>query len=270
MSDIKRNLILNTDSFGANENGAVDLVILHGLFGSGDNWRANARQLSGDRRIHLMDLRNHGDSPHDDSMTYPQMADDVIATCDQLQLERVNLLGHSMGGKVAMQIAQQYPDRLKKLVIVDISPRAYEAHHTSVFTAMHDLQSALSSAAPLSRKQADSVLARHIDDAGLRAFLLKSLRRNQHGGHELKINLAAIAAGYDNIRAAVQCQQPFHNPVLFIKGELSDYLTEADRKPIAAMFPNAQMKVIGGAGHWPHAEKASAVNGVLSRFLGQP
>ncbi len=239
-----------------------DLVILHGLFGDHQNWSTQARTLSEKFTVHSLDLRNHGRSPHDDQMDYAAMAADVAFTCDQLHIDSTRLIGHSMGGKVAMQLCQTQPERVDQLVVVDIAPRQYPPHHSDVLTGLR----ALADDPPTSRGQADASLARHVADAGVRAFLLKNLQRNGNG-FELRINLDTIERHYSRIAAAVDAGNAYTGPTLFIKGELSDYLKADDRDAIIARFPKSRLKVIGGAGHWPHAEKPAIVSKILMDFL---
>ncbi|MEM7256303.1 MAG: alpha/beta fold hydrolase, partial [Pseudomonadota bacterium] len=158
-------LHLHTDSIGT----GPDLVILHGLFGSGENWRNQARKLSAHFTVHSMDARNHGDSPHQPAMSYPLMADDVIATCNHLQLDRICLLGHSMGGKTAMQIALKKPELIDRLIIVDIGPQQYPHHHDRIVQGLQTLQRSPAA----SRRAADEHLSAYVEDKFVRAFLLK-------------------------------------------------------------------------------------------------
>jgi esterase len=238
------------------------LIILHGLFGDHQNWSSQARTLADKFTVHTLDLRNHGRSEHSPQMNYPSMAADVALTCKQLQIYKTHLIGHSMGGKVAMQLSQSHPTLIERLAIVDIAPRRYPAHHGDVLSGLR----ALSDHPPGSRSEADETLAHYVDDAGIRAFLLKNLQRTD-SGFGLRINLDTIEASYPDIAAGIDLASPFSGPTLFIKGEQSDYLQASDREAIEAGFPNARLKVIGGAGHWPHAEKPNTVSKILMDFL---
>ena len=243
-----------------------DLVILHGLFGSGENWRSQAKRLATQFTVHSMDARNHGDSPHTASISYPQMAADVAATCASLGIERTHIIGHSMGGKTAMQLALQQPQLINRLIVVDIGPGQYPHHHRNVIDGLTAVQqSAISS-----RRDADSLLAQHVDNAAVRAFLLKNLQRTADNRYQLKINLEVIAGQYEHIAAAVGASDNtarFDGPVLFIKGAESDYLQPSDRDTILTRFPNTSLKTIDGAGHWPHSEKPDVVYKIISDFL---
>ncbi len=245
-----------------------DLVILHGLFGSGENWRSQAKKLAPDFTVHCMDLRNHGDSPHSPVMNYPAMAADVIHTCEQSGLSSFHLLGHSMGGKTAMQLALTHPSVIKKLIIVDIGPKQYPHHHAAILEGMGELQAAGANKLLESRRAADTLLATTVENTATRSFLLKNLQRTDSGHYELRINLDAIVKGYDDIAAAIApTTEPRHEPTLFIKGGESDYLQTSDQAGLVALFPGAKLKAIGGAGHWPQSEKPDVVYKIIHDFL---
>ena len=240
-----------------------DLVILHGLFGDLNNWKAIARRLSTQFRVHCMDLRNHGDSPHTSGMTYTEMADDVAHTCRSLDIAGTRVIGHSMGGKTAMQLALNNADLVERLAVVDIGPRQYAHHHDSILDGLQRL----SGTALESRKQADTILQPFAPDTGVRSFLLKNLTRGEDGSYKLRVNIDEIAARYPDIANSIQSDEKYNGPVLFIKGAESDYLTEADRAPIAKLFSNPSLKTIDGAGHWPHSEKPDVIYKILVDFL---
>jgi len=256
-------VLLHSQTIGVS--GADNVVILHGLFGDLNNWKAMANRLSAEFQVHCMDLRNHGASPHSDGMTYAQMAADVAFTCEQLQITRTHLIGHSMGGKAAMQLAlaSQHTDLIERLVVVDISPRRYEHHHNSIIEGLQ----ALAASAPASRGEADKLLEPYVAEAAIRSFLLKNLKRTDAGDYRLRINIDEIALRYDDIADAVSSDHKFDKPTLFIKGIDSNYLTEKDRAPINALFSAPAIKTIDGAGHWPHSEKPDVLFKVLSDFL---
>lgn len=239
------------------------LIILHGLFGSWENWRAQIKRLAEHYDTLAVDLRNHGGSPHEEAIDYPLMAADVVELMDRLGIEQAMLLGHSMGGKVAMQLALDHPQRVQKLIVADIAPVAYPRHHDEVFKGLFSV--------PLdrirSRTEADAWLAKQIKDQGVRAFLLKNLVRSREGQFGWKMNLDALYAAYDRISAAPSGEGPYTGPVLFIKGGRSDYLKAEYAERIRALFPHASFKVIEGAGHWLHAEKPTAFNRLVENFL---
>jgi len=242
----------------------MPLVMLHGLFGSADNWRGRALVYASDRTIVSIDLRNHGSSAHDNVMNYPLMAADVVATLDAQNIDQCVLLGHSMGGKVAMELACHYPERVERLVIVDIAPRAYAPHHQKIIDAMLsiDLEQLEK------RNDAEHRLKEVEEDAVVRWFLLKSLVREQQDlDYSWQFNLQAIADNYESISAALDLQRPYIGQTLFIKGALSDYLGDTDRALVKQFFPNIGLKIIDAAGHWPHAEKPAVFDHLLLNFL---
>jgi len=243
---------------------ALPLVLLHGLFGSADNWRGRALVYASDRTVVSLDLRNHGASANDNAMNYPLMAADVVATLDAQNIDQCVLLGHSMGGKVAMELACNYPERVERLVIVDIAPRAYAPHHQKLIDAMLSIDLTQLQ----KRSDAEHILKEVEEDPGVRWFLLKSLvREQQDQDYFWEFNLPAIADNYENLSAAVDLQRPFTGETLFIKGALSDFLGDSDRDLIKQFFPNIGLKIIDAAGHWPHAEKPAVFDHVLLKFL---
>ena len=256
---------LYCDSIGA----GTDVVILHGLFGSGENWRSQAKRLAADFRVHSMDLRNHGASPHASQMNYPAMAADVLATCEKLGLKQIHLIGHSMGGKTAMQLALNNPALVKGLIIVDIAPKQYPHHHQQILKGLARLQLLSQQNNLPSRSVADSQLEDFVNNREVRSFLLKNLQRNDSGNYQLRINLDAITEHYNDIAAALapHLPSPRQQPTLFIKGANSNYLQAADQESVLALFPTAKLKTIAGAGHWPHSEKPDVVFKIIHDFL---
>lgn len=246
-------------SYGAGE----PLVILHGLFGSRDNWHTLSRKLGARYHVFAVDQRNHGDSPHDERVDYPALADDLRGFVEQHGLHTINLLGHSMGGKTAMQFALSYPAYLARLVVADIAPRAYPPHHDDILDAM----CALDLATLQTRHQLDQALAARIADTATRQLIMKNAARDDNGAFHWKVNLDAIQRNYADIAAAVAGGAPFHKPTLFIRGERSDYIADADAPQIRALFPEAQFVTLAGAGHWLHAEKPAEFFDMLTQFL---
>ncbi len=254
-------VLLNSKSTG--KYGAQNVVILHGLFGDLNNWRAQADRLAEHYRVHSMDLRNHGASPHVAGMTYSQIAADVAFTCDSMKITSTHIIGHSMGGKTAMQLALSRPNLVDRLVVVDIGPRRYPHHHNNIIQGLQQLNATSLN----SRTQADELLQHFVAESGTRSFLLKNLKRSQNNEYRLRVNLDEIVSGYDDIADHITSDTPFEKPVLFIKGAESDYLTEADRAPIAALFTQPALKTIAGASHWPHSEKPDVIYKILADFL---
>ncbi len=238
------------------------LVILHGLFGQSDNWATLARAWSNQFRVIIIDQRNHGQSPHEAAFSYELMADDLAETLDILNLESVQLIGHSMGGKTAMFFAQKYPQRLTKLIVADIAPRAYAPHHGEIIAALKTL--------PLERlkdrNSADNELAKGIPDFGTRQFLLKNLYRNDSGGFSWRFNLEAISAQISEVGKAMP-DSIVETPTLFVRGSKSKYITDQDQRDIAHQFTNVRFETISDAGHWLHAEQPEAFGKVVLDFL---
>ena len=243
------------------------LLVMHGLFGSLGNWGWHSKQLSEDYTVYGVDLRNHGQSPHSDALSYPLMAQDMLAFMDREGIDSASLIGHSMGGKVAMQMALLAPERVDKLVVVDIAPVDYggPTDHTDVIAGME----AVAAAKPKKRTEADALLAEHIAEEGVRQFIMTNLVREQGGQYSWRLNLAAIKANYDLLRRRPEGDGPFEGEVLFIKGANSDYIKADYRDSILALFPASQVKVIMDAGHWVHAEKPEVLLRIVREFLGQ-
>ena len=225
------------------------LLILHGLLGSSDNWTTVARDLAEFYTVYALDLRNHGRSFHSDHFQYPVMADDVKLFIEQQGVEKVSLIGHSMGGKTAMQFAFLYPERLHKLVVVDIAPKAYPPHNLIAVDALLSLD--LTSVSRLS--QADAQLAPAIPNKSERLSHLKNLKRGENGAYGWQVNLEAIRRNYPFISDAMTAGS-YEKDCLFIRGVNSDYIQDADWEDILEIFPRAQLETIPNAGHWIHIE----------------
>lgn len=241
------------------------VIILHGLFGSHDNWLPVARLLQDRYRLLLPDLRNHGRSPHHDEMDYDVMAGDVHELIESLRLDSVALVGHSMGGKVAMNTALKWPESVSALVVVDIAPKHYEPRHTAILDAMLSLRLE----AFETRAQILEALAPGIPDIGVRQFLLKSLSRKDHGGYEWRLNLRAIAEHYSRINAQLPESNPWGGRALFLRGARSNYILPEDESIIRAFFPHARLHTVAEADHWVHADAPQAVAKAISSFFGE-
>ncbi|MBZ4022712.1 alpha/beta hydrolase [Rhodobacter sp. TJ_12] len=244
------------------------LVIAPGLFGSGRNWGVIAKNLSKERRVLALDLRNHGDSFWDESHTYPDMAAD-IAQVIEAEGRACDMLGHSMGGKAAMMLALTHPGLVDRLVVADIAPIAYS--HGATHEGLIDAMQGLKIDDLTSRTEADRRLAETVRDKGTRAFLLQSLELRD-GPVRWKLNLAALKAnlpailGWPDLPAEAQ---PFAGPSLFLSGALSNYLQAEAHEKIRALFPHADFQVIEGAGHWLHAERPRQVEAAIAAFLAR-
>ncbi|MEY2950555.1 MAG: alpha/beta fold hydrolase [Saprospiraceae bacterium] len=239
------------------------LIILHGLFGTLDNWKSIANHLSSHFQVFILDQRNHGKSPHISNMDLSSMANDIVAFMDQMNLPNAHIMGHSMGGKVAMQFAFDYPERLNKLIVLDIAPRAYQPGHLEILAALRDL--------PIhslkNRKEAEEKLFEKIKSTETVLFLLKNLSRNKLGGFEWKMNLPVITRDYIKLIDKIHAQLPHTGPVLFLKGNRSNYIREEDISGIKALFPITEIKTIQNAGHWIHAENPSDLLNHILHFL---
>ncbi|WP_419148943.1 alpha/beta fold hydrolase [Pseudoalteromonas 'SMAR'] len=254
-------MLLNFQQSGDPNNPCV--VVMHGLFGSLENLNVVAKALAPDFYVINIDLRNHGRSFHHVDMSYPDMANDVKALLDHLAITKAHLVGHSMGGKVAMQVAQSYPDLVAKLVVLDIAPVAYHSRHDAIIAALTEVQNASIN----SRAEADTIMAKHIETLGVRQFLLKSLAKSDAGEFSFRFNLDVIAEKYNAITANINETHSCLCDTLFIKGSESDYILPEHREAITQAFPNAKAKIIQGVGHWLHAEKPQAVNRSIIDFL---
>jgi esterase len=252
-------MILHTDITGQGQ----PLVLIHGLFGSYENLGVIARALHNEFQLINVDLRNHGRSPRADSMDYPQMAADVFETLDSLNIRQCAVLGHSMGGKVAMQMALSQPERVSKLILADISPVVNEPRHSRILQGL----AAIDLVGLQDRKQADLLLQPFVEELGVRQFLLKNLYKDPHDQFQWRINITALTENYQQLLAAPTATGPYTGNTLFIKGGNSDYVQAAHQPLIMTLFPNASAKIIQGTGHWLHAEKPAAFSKIVSDFL---
>ncbi len=240
------------------------LVILHGLFGSLDNWQSLGRKFADHFRVISPDLRNHGRSFHSPIHDYRAMTDDVLKLMDYLSIEKSNIIGHSMGGKVAMNLALHYPDRMNRVIVCDIAPVAYEDRHYKVFNALKT--------APLAGAEREAVadhLMKELEgDKGTVMFLMKSLIRDSSGlSFRWRFNLDALASNYPEISSGVSADSLYTGPVLFVKGADSEYISAETYPSIVATFPNHELEEIRAAGHWLHADQPDLFFQVCMSFL---
>lgn len=243
------------------------LVVLHGLFGSLENLGGISRPLSAQYRIIAVDLPNHGRSPWVEahSMSLSAMAASIVAVLDKENIASAHILGHSLGGKVAMELALAFPRRVKRLLIADIAPVAYGRRHDSVFAALNSLDLASFG----SRKEAELALRdgpRKIVEADVRLFLLKNLYKTSSGEYGWRMNLAVLEQAYPEFIGAPRDAE-FKGPVLFLKGEESDYILPAHRDEVLRRFPHSQLKSLQGCGHWLHAQKPEVFIRLCEKFL---
>lgn len=240
------------------------LIVLHGLFGSGTNWRSFAREMGRRWQVHLLDLRNHGQTAHGDSMTYPEMAEDLAAYLDEKGIDAAVIVGHSMGGKVAMRFALNAPRRVHRLVVVDIAPTVSAHDHVAVVTAMQNVD--LDKVER--REQASRALAEDIPQTELRQFLLQNLVA-EGSGYRWRINLDVLKANLPALSDFPPGNAGDHyaGPALFIRGQRSDYVPESAVPRIRELFSNAELVTIEDAGHWVHAEQPRAFLNAVEDFL---
>ncbi len=240
------------------------IVLIHGLLGSLDNLNMVARAFHKTHRVISVDLRNHGSSSHHADMSYATLANDVLETLDELEVTEFDLLGHSMGGKVAMLLALNEPQRVKRLIVADIAPTTYPERHNEIFTGLNSIPLAQIS----NRNDADEHLSKHVAEPGIRQFLLRNLSKSD-SGFRWKMNLSHIIANYHHVIGFPDINSQFNKPCLFIIGSESNYVDKSHQTRIASLFPQVKAKVIQGAGHWLHAEKTLIFNKLLRNFIEQ-
>lgn len=227
------------------------LLILHGFLGMSDNWKTLAGQMASEGfQLHILDLRNHGRSFHSDEFTYEAMVKDVLEYCQTNNLDKVSILGHSMGGKVAMFFATTYPEKVKKLIVADIGPKYYRPHHQDIMAGLN----AVDLTQKPDRSQVEEILKGYVSDFGTRQFLMKSLYWKEPGQLAFRFNLPVFNEQIDNIGKALPENAVFEKPTLFLRGGNSNYIKDEDFETIKHHFPNSEIKTIPNAGHWLHAE----------------
>ncbi|MAU41974.1 MAG: alpha/beta hydrolase [Kordiimonas sp.] len=249
---------LHYDEYGEGK----PLFILHGLFGSASNFRSLAKVFAAHMHVFCVDLRNHGQSPHGEDICYDTLAKDVIRLVDHIGADKINILGHSMGGKVAMQCALTYPDRIDSLIVGDIAPVYYPPHHSEIFAAFR----AVDEAGIIKRNDAETIMRDYVDDSGVRMFLLSNLRCDPDGRFRWRLNYPVLSDHYDDIAAAPE-GYPFDGKTLFIRGGRSEYIPTAYEPAIYDLFPAAAIETIAGAGHWLHAEKPVEFTNIIEKFI---
>ena len=238
------------------------LVILHGFLGTSDNWFSLGKQFSEHFTVYLIDLRNHGRSPHSEQFNYDLMANDLKELLDREQIENPFIIGHSMGGKVVMNYSKLFPDQFEKLIIVDISPRFYPVHHETIMEGLLSID--LSQLG--SRNDAETQLANYVKDPGVRQFLLKNLDRSK-GGFSWKANLKVLNEQIEEVGKEIYSENVTEKSVLFLAGDHSDYIKTSDRSQIKSMYPNSKILTIKNAGHWLHAEQPEVFYKSVNYFL---
>jgi pimeloyl-ACP methyl ester carboxylesterase len=239
-------------------------LIIHGFLGMSDNWKTLGLQFAQlGFQIHLLDMRNHGKSFHSDEFNYEIMVEDVKTYIDFHNLQDITLLGHSMGGKIAMLFATLYPEVVEKLIIADIGPKYYAPHHQSILAALN----AVDFSKKPSRGEVDEIITKHISDFGTKQFLLKNLYWKTPEQLDFRFNLAVFNIKISEIGTALPFENHFNKPVLFLRGGKSDYILDADFETILHHFPLAVIKTIPNAGHWLHAENPAAFYCEVEKFV---
>ena len=240
------------------------LLILHGFLGMSDNWKTIGLQFATNGfQVHLLDLRNHGRSFHSDEFSYELMVQDVYEYCLANNLEKINMIGHSMGGKTAMLFAVTYPERIEKLIIADIGPKFYPQHHQTILQGLN----AVDFSKKPSRSEVEEIMSHYITDFGTRQFLLKSLYWQEPGQLAFRFNLAVFNKKIEEIGKELPENAVFSKPTLFIRGGKSDYILNEDFENLKKHFPDSTIETIPDAGHWLHAENPKMFCKIASSFL---
>ncbi len=251
--------ILNSSS----EN--MPLIILHGLFGMSDNWKTLAKQFAEYWPVHIVDLRNHGDSFHADEMSLELMAEDLDQYLEYHNIEKCNLIGHSLGGKVAMTFTDLYTKKVNRLVVVDIGIKEYPPHHVKILEGLQSIDFKVDN----SRKKIDERLKVYIPEIEVRQFLMKNIERISKNKYGFKINLESIVNNYISLLLESKPSEKIQIPVLFIKGEFSDYIEAQEFTTIKNYYANAELVTIEETGHWVHAQNPNDFYDTVVSFLNE-
>jgi len=241
------------------------LLILHGFLGMGDNWKSLGNRFALDNEVHLIDQRNHGRSFHSDEFDYEVLVKDVLNYIQHYKLDKVNLLGHSMGGKTAMLFAVTYPEKVNKLIVADIAPKYYPSHHEQILEGLN----AIDFSKQRSRNDIERVLENYIPEFGIRQFLLKNVYRKSKDEFGFRFNLEAITTSYDEIGVQLPPLYQFDGATLFLRAENSGYITKEDEPLIKAHFAKAEVITVKNAGHWLHAENPDDFYDYVVSFLAK-
>ncbi len=240
------------------------LLILHGFFGMGDNWKSHANKLADDGfEVHLIDQRNHGRSFHTDAFSYDLLVEDLHNYIQHHNLDKVKLLGHSMGGKTVMLYAVKHPEFVDKLLVADIAPKEYPPHHQDIIKALNSVDFSKHK----TRKQVDEKLSELIPQVGVRQFLLKNTFWKEKEELAFRFNLSSLTANYDEVVKGLPSFTVFEGDTLFLSGAKSGYITKEDKHLISAHFPNSKIVSISNAGHWLHAENPTDFYNEVVSFL---
>ncbi|MET3732228.1 alpha/beta fold hydrolase [Moheibacter stercoris] len=259
--------ILHSKIYPQDENStsaSKDLLILHGLFGQSDNFATLAKQFASFYTVHTIDLRNHGRSFHSDDMSFEAMTEDILNYLNHHQIESCYLLGHSLGGRSVIEFAYEHPERVEKLIVADMAPKAYPPHHQGILKALNSVDFGQIE----KRSDVEDVLKNYIPDMGTRQFLLKNVYHTDEGNYAFRFNLNTLTEFYDKMVGGDLTDGIFNHPTLFIRGEKSNYVLEEDKELIQKHFPNYEMKTVPNSGHWVHAENPKAFYDFVVDFLG--
>ena len=241
------------------------LLILHGFLGMGDNWKTLGNRFAEQYEVHLIDQRNHGRSFHADEFSYEALVADLLNYINHHNLEKINLLGHSMGGKTAMLFAVNYPEKVRKLLVADIGPKYYSAHHEDILNGLNPIDFSKMT----SRKEVEDKLSNYIPEFGIRQFLLKNVYRETKDRLAFRFNLQSLTDNYDEVGVPLPSLTQFEGDTLFLRGENSGYITESDKVLITAHFANAEIITVKNAGHWLHAENPNDFYDYVVSFLAK-
>ncbi len=250
---------LNFKTFGEGD----PVIIVHGLFGMLDNWKTFARHLSEDYMVYIVDLRNHGKSPHVEGMDYKLMAQDLAQFLEDEWIYEAKFIGHSMGGKVVMQLSADFPELMEQQMIVDIGPKKYEGGHQTIFEAL--LSAPIDKASQ--RNDIQEHLSSYINELDVIQFLMKNLSRNPSGGFKWKMNLPEIYKHYEDILANIDIGQQIEVPSLFVRGSKSNYIDDELSDVIKKQFLNVRLQTVVDSGHWIHAEKPAELLSLTKEFF---
>ena len=246
------------------EGSGKPLLILHGFLGMSDNWKTLGTQFAADGfQVHMIDLRNHGRSLHSEEFSYEIMVQDIFEYCQLHALEKINVIGHSMGGKVAMLLVINHPELVDKLIVADIGPKFYPQHHQDILAGLN----AVDFSKKPSRHDVEEIMSPYIPDFGTRQFLMKSLYWQEPGQLAFRFNLDVFNKKIVEIGVSLPPNAMFEKPTLFIRGGKSNYILDSDFEGIKHHFPNASIETIPNVGHWLHAENPILFHQIISSFL---
>ncbi len=251
---------LNSKIYG---NSPRQLIIVHGLFGSLDNWNTLGKKYAEYFTTHLIDLRNHGRSPHSNDVSHLAMSNDLLEYMNDHHIETASFIGHSLGGKVVMEFTLRHPHKVDKLIVADMAPKSYPPHHQDIIKGLDSINVETVE----SRSEADERLAQYIPQKAVRQFLLKNIYRDVNGNYDYRFNLQAIKNNYEELVTNHLPNKTYDGPVLFLRGEYSNYILDEDIPTIHHYFPKAIVETVPKSGHWLHAENSKVFFEKSLRFL---